>query len=99
MLKLAALVFVVIFTVFARAEMSAVTVAVVVVSYDERSVTVRLQDREIQLPRKLVRQERLTAGSAIFVTLRGEEIRHLFKNVAASESGRRPASVNNPPHR
>jgi len=83
----------------ARAEMSKVTVAVVVKSFDGQTVTVRLRQREITLPRKLIPQENLTTGSAIFVTLRGDEIRYLFKHVAAAESGRRPASVNNRPRR
>lgn len=83
----------------AHAEMSAVKVSVFVKSVDQKSVTIRLDQREITLPRSLIRNDRLRAGSAIVITLHGDEIRYLFKNVATAESGRRPASVNNPSRR
>lgn len=76
----------------AHGEMRAVTVAAVVKSFSEKTVTVRVQNREITLPRSAVRQKRLSVGLAILLTLHGDQIEYLFKSVASSDSDRKPAS-------
>ncbi len=79
-----------------HAEMSAMTVAAIVKSFDDNSVTVQIHKRHIQIPRAQVAQKELRVGTAIFLTFRGEQIERLFRTMALNPSDRRPASAKGP---
>lgn len=74
----------------AQAEVSAITVAAKVKSFDEKTVTVIVHRRVVVLPRSSVTARDLKTGDAVLITLRGDQVRYLFE--ASSEKGRAPAS-------
>ena len=75
----------------ARAEMSAITVAASVISVGENTVKVRIDKKEVVVPKSLVSERELKAGDAILVTFRGDQIKYLLPEGAEN---RQPASEN-----
>jgi hypothetical protein len=77
---------------FAKAEMSVMTVAGKVATFNETSVTVIINKKKIRLPRSLIKTEGFKAGDAVLITLRGEEIKFLLSQPDDSAL-RSPASA------
>lgn len=76
----------------ARAEVSKVTVAAAVKSFDDKHVLVQVNKRTVRIPRELVTEKDLKVGSAIFITFRGTQIGYLFDKSGAPLDQRSPAS-------
>lgn len=72
-----------------RAELSKITVAATVVSVAENSVNVRVDGRELTLPRLMVPGRSLKSGEAVLITFRGKQISYLLNS---DKLGRMPAS-------
>lgn len=82
----------------ARAEVSSLTIAAVVKSFDEQKVTLQVNKKIVTVPRTVVKQDSLTVGAAIFVTLRGEQIDYLLAGGNKAKSSRQPASIKKDQH-
>jgi len=80
-----------------RAEMRVVTVAAIVKAFDESTVMVQIDRRQLTIPRNQVNQKELRVGTAIFLTFRGEQIERLFRTLALNPTNRRPASSKGSP--
>ena len=80
------------FSFLARAEMSAITVPASVAAFDAKSVTLKVNQKKITVPRRMLQKKDLKTGEAVQVTFRGKDISYLL-----SEGGdeRRPASEKN----
>jgi hypothetical protein len=75
----------------AFAEMSSVRLEATVKSFDEKFVTIQLNKRTVRVPRSVVGNKTLKAGSIVQITFRGDEIDYLFPTDGGSE--RSPASA------
>ena len=62
----------------AQAEMSAITVAASVVSVGESTVKVRIEKKEVVLPKAMLNDRQPKEGDAILVTFRGDQMKYLL---------------------
>lgn len=76
---------------FASGEMSAITVKASVVQFDDKSVTLKIDDKKVVVPRNLIRKSEIQKGKTVKVTFRGEQISYLFGN--KNSDLRSPASA------
>jgi len=76
---------------FASGEMSAITVKASVVDVDKKSVTLKVNDKKVVVPRDFLKQNKIQKGNTIQVTFRGDQISYLFGNKNADR--RSPASA------
>lgn len=79
-----------VYSVFpASAEMSAITVPASVVKFDKKTITIRVNEKNVTVPREIAGNRELKKGESILLTFRGRQISHLL---SGDKESRSPAS-------